>query len=140
SDTIPTKLLREIEPYDLLGGVDYDPRLLAVHPAELYQTDVDRASLAVRSRLKGLAERRAMPSLQVRRPRRGYSAGWGADQDRSDPGRLRLNASTRYMSYRFGLCPVWIARLIEADGDVRRVIVNGQTGAAALGKFEQRGK
>ncbi len=138
AETPSAYLLRQIEPYDLLRGVDYDPRLLAVHPAELYQTDVDRASLDVRGRLKKLAERRVRPLVQARRPRHGYGSGWGGSDSHSDPGRLLLNTNTRYMSYRFGLLPVWIARLIEADGDVRQVIVNGQTGTAALGELVKR--
>ena len=136
ADSLPARLLEKVEPYDLLRGVDYDPRLLAVQPAELYSIDVDRASLDVRPKLGRMAMRRARPSLQVRRPSRGYSTFGDSD---SSPGRLKMNASTRYMSYRFGLFPVWVARLIEADGDTRQVVVNGQLGAVALGKLEKSG-
>jgi DNA-directed RNA polymerase subunit RPC12/RpoP len=132
-DTLPRRLVESIEPYDLLGGVDYDPRLLGMYPAELYAIDVDRASLDVRPRLGGLAQRRVQPSLEARRPSRGYSR-FGDDDS---PGRLQMNASTRYMSYRLGLLPVWVARLVEEDGDTRLALVNGQTGETRLGRVEK---
>ena len=132
-NSLPRRLLESIEPYDLLGGVDYDPRLLGVYPAELYTIDVDRASLDVRPRLGGLAQRQVQPSLEARRPSRGYNR-FGDDDG---PGRLQMNASTRYMSYRLGLLPVWVARLVEEDGDTRLALVNGQTGETHLGSVEK---
>ena len=122
----PRSLLASIEPYDLTQGVDYDPRLLAEQPAELYNIDVDRASLDVRRLLGKAAVRRARPSLLARRP---------MSYDDSGPGRLRTNPSTQFMSYRLGLLPVWVALMEEADGDKRQIVVNGQTGRVALGKL-----
>lgn len=163
AETPERKLLERLEPFDMLGSVDYTPRLLAEFPAELYTIDVDRASLDVRRKLARLAEHQARPSLQMRRPSSGYQRGafgtrstaspsafgggtfkvtLGAggisahSGERTDPGRLMLNATTRHMSYRFGLLPVWIGRMIEADGDVQTVLVNGQTGEVALGGRE----
>lgn len=132
-------LLRHIEPFDMARNVTYDPRLLATFPAELYQIDVDRASFDVRPRLTELAEKRAHPSLSARRPRGGQMNAWGNQTD-NDPGYLRMNASTRYMSYQLGLFPVWIGRLIETDGDMRQVVVNGQTGEVALGWAAKRAR
>jgi DNA-directed RNA polymerase subunit RPC12/RpoP len=133
---LPRKLIEKIEPFDLRRSVAYDPRLLAAYPAELYEIDVDRASLEARTRLVWQAERRVRPVLEARRPQRGYQQNilFDSSPDRDGPGRLQINTFTRYMSYRFGLLPVWMGRLVEADGDTRLALVNGQTGEVAFGK------
>jgi len=41
------------------------------------------------------------------------------------------------MTFTLLLAPVWIATLLERDGDVRTVLVNGQTGETALGKAKR---
>jgi hypothetical protein len=38
---------------------------------------------------------------------------------------------------RLVLLPVWVGTLVEADGDVRTALVNGQSGRVALGKAEK---
>ncbi len=131
SRTLPRRLVERSEPYDLRRGVDYDPRLLAVHPAELYSVDVVRASLDVRPRLSRLARRQAETGLRIRRPSRGY----GGDDD---PGSLRMHASAQFLTYRLALLPVWLARLVEEDGDTQQALVNGQTGKAALARLGDR--
>ncbi len=141
ADTPNARLLQRLEPFDVRRGVDYDPRLLAHFPAELYTRDIDRASLDVRSRLVREAMRRARPSLQLLQPGSSYRSDSRLlivfDSD-DDAGRLVLNATTRHMSYRLGLLPVWIGRLIEADGDTQPVLVNGQTGEVVLGHVERK--
>ncbi len=127
----PRELVDRIEPYDLQQSVDYDPRLLATHPARLYSMDMTEASIQVRSKLVRLAERRAETGLRLRRPASGYS--------NDDAGSLRLNAYTEFLTYRLALLPVWIARLVEEDGDTRTALVNGQTGQVALGGMEEAG-
>jgi len=134
--SVPRSLFFAIEPFDLVRGKQYDPRLLAVFPAELYQDDIDRASLDVRPRLKALAERQAFPSLSASRPA-GQSNGWGSKNE--GPGRLVMNTQTHFMSYRLALVPVWVGRLTEDDGDQQPVVVNGQTGEVALGRVEKNG-
>ncbi len=124
--TPPAALLRKLEPYDLRRGVDYDPRLLAAHPAQIYATDMTQASLDVRPRLTREALRQAEPGLRVRRPR-----GTGRNDD---PGTLQIRAYTQFMTYRLSLLPVWIGQLVEVDGDTQLVLVNGQTGRVALDK------
>lgn len=168
-ETPSRRLLEKVEPFDFMGAVDYDPRLIAVFPAALYAIDVDRASIDVRTRLVRLAESRARPSLQARKPSGGYGSGFGGrlgsmptspftvqsysraavrfslssgtvsvgGSRRDDAGRLELQATTRGMSYRFGLLPVWIGRLMEADRDTQTVLVNGQTGEVVLGEHEK---
>lgn len=138
ADTPDARLLQRLEPFDVRRGVDYDPRLLANIPAELYLRDVDRASLDVRTRLTRDAERHARPALTLRRPS-GYGSQYGAfgsDSERN-PGRLKLKATTRSLTYRFGLLPVWFGRMVEADGDTQPVLVNGQTGKVILGAVEK---
>ncbi len=129
--TPPEELAQKIEPYNLRSGVDYDPRLLAEFPAQLYGTDVPAASIEIRGRLVHLAQRKAEPGLQVNRPRGMYND--------DDPGRLEMSAYTQFMTYRFALLPVWVGQLIEEDGDAIQVVVNGQTGKTALGKRKKPG-
>lgn len=128
----PRQLLDKVEPYDLLHGVDYDPRLLAIYPAQLYTLDIVQASIDVRTKLGRLAMRQAETGLRVRRPSNGY----GGDDD---PGSLRMNAYTAFLTYRLALLPVWIGLLVEEDGDIRQVLVNGQTGKVAVGKVTKAG-
>ncbi len=128
-DALPARLLAQIEPFDLRRGVDYDPRLLAAHPARLYDLDLPEASLKVRQRLTREACRQAAPSLRARRP-----SGYGTDDD---PGSLRLNAYTQFLTYRLALLPVWVGQLVEEDGDTRQVLVNGQTGRVTQGRLQK---
>ena len=128
-DSPAPELLIRTEPYDLQRGVDYDPRLLATFPARLYTCDLTRASIDARPRLTRAACRQAEVSLRVHRPR-----GYGRNDD---PGSLRTNAYTQFMTYRFALLPVWIGTLVEEDGDRQPVLVNGQTGKVALGKLQK---
>jgi ribosomal protein S27E len=128
--TPPIKLTEKIEPYDLRQGVDYDPRLLAVYPAQLYDMDMTQASIDVRPRLSREACRKAETGLRVRRP-----AGYGNDDD---PGRLQTNAYTQFLTYRLALLPIWVGQLIEEDGDTQQVLVNGQTGRVTLGKLQRQ--
>lgn len=130
SPTLPRKLLDKLDPYHLGSAVDYDPRLLADFPAELYQLDVPDAAIGVRSKLGRLAMRQAQPSLNIQRPTQHY----GSDDS---PGRLKMNTSTGYMSYQLALLPVWVAWLVEQDDDRRLALVNGQTGEAALGRVQK---
>ncbi len=126
------ELLLKIEPFHLRKGVDYDPRLLAVHPAQLYALDMTQSSIDVRTRLGREATKKAEPGLRIRRPR-GY--------DREDnPGRLQMNARTQFLTYRLALLPVWTGQLIEEDGDTRQILVNGQTGEVALGDLTKARK
>ncbi len=127
--TPPPALLRQLEPYNLRRGVDYDPRLLADFPAQIYATDMTQASLDVRPHLTREALHRAGSSLRLRRPR-----GTGHNDD---PGSLQMSAYTQFMTYRLALLPVWVGQLVEVDGDTQLVLVNGQTGRVALDKLRK---
>lgn len=115
-------LVQQIEPFDVRQGVDYDPRLLANFPAELYAEDIDKASINVRTRLGKAAERHARSRVPM------------PSNQNANRMQLSLSSMTDYLSYRFMLLPVWIGKLTEDDGDVIPVLVNGQSGKVALGK------
>lgn len=120
-------MLDEIEPFDLTKSVDYDPRLLAVFPALLYDIEPIQASIDVRTKLSQIAMNRARVSIEVRRPTKSY------EQD-SKVGQLNMFAAANYITYRLALLPVWVGRLTEENGESRPVMVNGQTGEAVFGK------
>lgn len=111
----PPELTRELGEYDLDTMLPYEPKLLARYPAELYDIDFDDASLEARGRA----------SEQMRNEQLAYK----------DP-QVEMNVSTSViqMSFSLVLMPVWVATLIERDGDLRTALVNGQNGRVALGK------
>jgi hypothetical protein len=43
----------------------------------------------------------------------------------------------KQMTFRLLLLPVWSVTLFEEDGEVRPVLVNGQTGKVVLGKAKK---
>ncbi len=119
----PREFVERLETFDLTQGVDYDPRLLVEYPAELYDVDAMRASIEVRSKLTGIA---------IDRTEIDFMAG-GVSWDYDN-----IKAVTGFMTYRLVLLPVWVGRMVEVDGDTRRVLVNGQTGEVVLGKLRKR--
>jgi hypothetical protein len=114
-------LTRKLGRYDFGEMVNYQPKLLAKHPAELYNIDFDRASL----------DARGIVSKALREKHQRNEAADG----QSD---VRAFAKIQNMSFRLVLLPVWVASLMEGDGDIRAALVNGQTGEVALGKPEKR--
>lgn len=117
----PQALTRELLPYDLNAVVEYDSRLLAKHPAELYSIDFDKASLEARS---------VISHMMRDKHRRQDTAG--------DQYEVTVFSTVQSMSFRLLLLPVWVASIIEEDGDLRSALINGQTGKVALGKTEKR--
>ncbi len=123
----PRVFMDTIEPFDLDQAVDYDPRLLADYPAELYDIDFDRASIEVRDKLQKLVRKHAEPRIEVStRPIITF--------DNDEPGKLVLRAETTGMSYRLALLPVWMVRLTDGEGGTSQGVINGQTSEAALSK------
>lgn len=102
--------------YDLGPLIPYEARLLARYPAQLYNIDFDAASLRARS----IAGRQLQDkhSLVIT----------GDDQTQ-----VSISSMVKQMSFRLLLLPVWVATLIEQDGDTRSALVNGQTGQVVLG-------
>ncbi|MCZ7545508.1 MAG: hypothetical protein M5R40_19175 [Anaerolineae bacterium] len=133
SDTLDRKLMARIEPFDLKQMRRYDPRYLASQPAEIYRLDVDEASLNARAQMSETARARLRSRMPARKQvavRAGYTVGKDYVTETVE---LVLSALINDMTYRLVLLPVWNVMLHEDDGDIRRALVNGQTGAVALG-------
>jgi hypothetical protein len=130
-DTLDKKLVRKIQPFDLTQARKYDRRYLADWPAEIYQLDVDEASLHARQAISQKAKLRTEVSKPSSKPKQD---GWGGFGQSNETVKLRVNpAHISGMTYRLVLLPVWVVLLHEEDGDVRRNLVNGQTGKVAVG-------
>lgn len=111
----PPAVTGPIRQYDFDRAATYEPRLLARYPASLYEVDFDRASLEAQS-------------LLSRKLKQQYSE--------TDSGTIEVSVfpSIRQMDFQLILAPVWVGTILEADGDTRLALVNGQTGAVGLGK------
>lgn len=114
----PARLTAQLGPYNLAGLVAYSADLLAQYPAELYTLDFDRASL----------EARSIIGKQMR-------AKHG--QTQRDEVKINIFSGVRQMHFQLVLLPVWVANLLERDGDTRLALVNGQTGSVVLGKSQK---
>ncbi len=111
-------LAGQMREFDLSAAVAYEPKLLARYPAELYDIDFDEASLAARS----------VVSDEMRR-RHGQNSQRNVE--------VTVFTSVLQMSFTLLLMPLWVATLVERDGDVRPALVNGQSGAVVLGKAQK---
>jgi Zn finger protein HypA/HybF involved in hydrogenase expression len=107
--------------YNTRESAAYAPEMLAKYPAQVYSIDFDQAALQARGWI----------STQMRDK---YTL-----HDMSDSKEVSVHVFTnvRQMSFRLMLAPVWIGTLVEADGDIRSVLVNGQTGKVVLSKAEK---
>lgn len=115
------RLIEKITRYDYSMVQAYTPSALARYPAEIYQIDFDTASLEARGRVRRM----------VREQHQNKALGMQTEEI------TNVSSMVRTMSFRLLLLPVWIATLIEDDGDVRVGLVNGQSGQAVLGKARQ---
>lgn len=115
------KLIEKVARYDNSTIQPYDPQFLARYPAEIYKIDFDSASIEVRGRVRRIVRER-------------YKSETALYQSEELTG---VSSMVNNMSFRLVLMPMWIATLIEDDGDVRIGLVNGQTGKAVLGKARQ---
>jgi DNA-directed RNA polymerase subunit M/transcription elongation factor TFIIS len=109
-------LALELGDFDYEPMRAYEPKLLARHAAELYDVDFEKASLEARSMCSRRARARAV---------REY---------RQNDNEVSASALPLQMTFTLVLLPVWVVTLIERDGDVRPVLVHGQTARVALGK------
>jgi hypothetical protein len=116
------EFLAGILPFKVDSLVPYEPRLLANWPAALHSLDVETAvETAKTSMLKAAvrAARRARePLLRIE-----------DDEDESIRRWHRVTSAT----YQLVLLPVWAA-LLQAKGEQRLALVNGQTGRVALSR------
>ncbi|NDJ53838.1 MAG: hypothetical protein GYB68_12255 [Chloroflexi bacterium] len=129
ASTPPRKFVESIEPFDLKAAVDYDPRLLAEYPAELYDVDVDQAAIDVRDWLQELTIKRMEPNLKLSARPPAHLR-----QQEGSAGRLQMNATTASQSYQLILLPVWLITLDDQAGRRSRGVVNGQTGEIGLSR------
>lgn len=111
----PATLLARLPAYDWERVRPYAPQALAGYEAELYQQDVEAASLEARQWVSRLMREKYTP-LQT-------------DRDYQ----VSVVSFIQSMQYRLLLCAVWVANLLEADGDQRLALIHGQTGAVVLG-------
>lgn len=115
------RLIEKVSRYDFSSVKPYDAKLLARYPAEIYKVDFDTASLEARGNVRRIVRER-------------MKADTALYQSEELTG---ITSMVNNMSFRLLLLPVWIATLVEDDGDVRIGLVNGQTGQAVLGKAHQ---
>lgn len=109
------RLIEKINYFDVSAIQAYEPSLLARYSAEIYQVDFDKASLEVRGQLRRLlGDKYNNSDEQV-----AVAHRWSIVND---------------MTFQLALFPIWIATLIEDDGDVRIGLVNGQNGRTVVGK------
>lgn len=108
------QLVRELGKFNTECAEAYDSRLLATFPAELYSIDFEEASLEARS--MATAEMRARHAKSEHRL-----------------VEISVFAFVQQMTFSLMLMPVWVGTLIERDGDVRPVLVNGQSGRVVFG-------
>ncbi|MDW8298187.1 MAG: TFIIB-type zinc ribbon-containing protein [Anaerolineae bacterium] len=125
----PARLLLQLAPFPMQGAVDYAPKWLAEYPAELYTVELDRASL----------EARSVITEQMRR-KYPYEQADDSDDGNGRDRRERIYTLTQVanMIFSLALMPIWIATLIEVDGDVRLALVNDQTGEVVFGETHRQ--
>lgn len=109
------RLTDRLGKYDLSDVKPYDPKLLAGFTAELYSIDYQQASLDVRDEI-------------------GERFRFRHGHDPHGDYQTRVSYLIQGMSFRLLMLPVWVATIIEDDGDIRLGLVHGQTGRALLGK------
>jgi Zn finger protein HypA/HybF involved in hydrogenase expression len=129
---IPARELTDkLGAFDLHDMVPYAPKLLADYPAELYTIDFDKASLDVRPKISQISkEKYDLIEYATRRDSRG--------NEDSIAVYLQNKVVTYHeMIFQLVLFPVWLATLVEQDGDVRLALINGQTGKVTLGKVQK---
>lgn len=120
--SLPGDLINHLKDYNISQVVAYDPRHLARYSAELYTVDFEQASLRARTRISSLM--------------RSKHGGYDIISDRRVS---HVQAMITQMSFRLLLLPVWIAMIVEEDGDLRRALLNGQTGRVVLGRSQRPG-
>lgn len=106
SYTIPSRMARELEPFDMKRLVMYWPEYLAGWPAEVSQLSLADASLLARERMVRETEARFPVGAKV------------------------SEVSAEYMTYKHILLPIWVGEY-RYRGRSYRFAINGQTGKVA---------
>lgn len=115
----PPELAARLGKWPMDAMVPYEPKLLAKYPAELYSIDFDKGGLNALG----------MVSKEMKSK---HSISYGESVE------ITIFSAVRQMTFQLALMPVWVATLIEVDGDVRAALVNGQTGEVALGQTQKK--
>jgi predicted RNA-binding Zn-ribbon protein involved in translation (DUF1610 family) len=123
-------LLNRLLPYDMRAVQPFETAWLAEHPAQVYALDVDKASYDAREF--------AADRLRLRHNREIRAQNGSRSSDSQVDITRVAYSGIKSMSFRLVLLPVWIGTLYEADGDVRTVLVNGQTGKVVFGGTHKR--
>jgi hypothetical protein len=110
--------VRLLPTYELAALQPYDPRYLADWPAELYDIPLADASLDARSQGYAILKREMAERLSPVKVLTTASAGLVID------------------GFRLALLPVWVSEVM-ANGEMRLVLLNGQTGDVC-GDIESR--
>jgi hypothetical protein len=110
--TIPSQLTQQLGNYYRQAMIPYQAGVLE-HPAEIYEIPLNKAVIRARTLLS-----RAMSTDAARRANLMFT-------DFSQTG------------IQLVMAPVWLATLYEVDGEIRSVLVNGQTEKVILGQSRQ---
>jgi hypothetical protein len=108
-------LIERLPAFDFDDVKAYDPKRLANFTAQLYSIDFQQASLDVR---KEIGERF--------RYRHGH--------DPKGDEKVLVSHMIQQISFRLLMLPLWIANIVEDDGDLRLALIHGQKGHVVLGK------
>ncbi len=111
----PRHLLFRLGRYKLSNAAPFKPEYIAQHSAMLYTIDFDKAAMDVHEIVGN--------SMRAK-----YSASESYNEQ------ITVFTFIKSMTFILALLPVWIFTLIEKDGDVRTVLVNGQNGRVVMGR------
>lgn len=122
-------------PYDLSELRNYEPGYLAGIRAQLCQIDMVQAATPIVKKAVEQAKR----AVKSKRPR---SISAYSNSAAEFPQRAYLNIETYVprVAYEFMLLPIWVILLRETDDDIRRALVNGQTGEVYVDGFSLWGR
>lgn len=111
----PRNLVERLPAFDFSDVQSYDPKRLANFTAQLYSIDFQQASIDVRTEI---GERF--------RFRHGHNPHGDVQ--------IHVAQMIQQMSFRLLMLPIWIANIVEDDGDLRLALIHGQKGRVVLGK------
>jgi uncharacterized Zn finger protein (UPF0148 family) len=118
--TSPSRMMtRQLGKYRLNRAVAYEPKLLAQHAAEIYNIDFDKAAMDVHE-------------LVGTEMREKYQVTTGSSEVK-----VNIVPMIKQMTFRLLLLPVYSVTLFEEDGEVRPMLVNGQSGQVVAGKAKK---
>jgi len=111
----PRNLLFQLGRYKLSNAAPFKSEYIAQRSAELYTIDFDKAAMDVHEIVGG-------------NMREKYSVRESSNEQ------ITVFTLIKSMTFTLALLPVWIFTLIEKDGDVRPILVNGQNGRVVMGR------